>query len=182
LKIAAKAHEYVRLANGNIRLTFETYGLFADEHQIKYSEWLEDEKKLTLDIRPYRQQRSLNANAYMWVLLDKLAGVLHTSKDELYLLMLERYGEFTHLIVKPEAVSRVRNEWRTSRIVGDVTVNGKPGVQIECYYGSSTYNTAEMAKLIDGVVSECREVGIETLPPDEVEALKALWEGNNANS
>ena len=41
--------------------------------------------------------------------------------------------------------------------------------------GSSSYDTKEMARLIDGLVSECKEVGIETLPPDEVERMMAAY-------
>ncbi len=139
-------------------------------------ETIKKRKLLSVEVKPYRQRRSLNANAYLWVLLAKLATVLNTDKDSLYLEMLDRYGVFTHIIVKPEAVERVKAEWRTVRDLGGVMVNGKTGVQLQCYYGSSGYDSAEMAKLIDGVVSECKEVGVETLPPDELEIMKKLWE------
>jgi hypothetical protein len=132
-------------------------------------------KQLSVEVKQYRQKRSLDANAYMWVLLSKMAAALNTTKDDLYIEMLDRYGVFTHVIVKPEVVERVKAEWRTVRELGEVTVNGKTGVQLQCYFGSSTYDTKEMSVLIDGIVSECKEIGIETLPPDEVESLKALW-------
>lgn len=132
-------------------------------------------KQLSVEVKQYRQKRSLDSNAYMWVLLSKMAAALNTTKDDLYIEMLDRYGVFTHVIVKPEVVERVKAEWRTVRELGEVTVNGKTGVQLQCYFGSSTYDTKEMGVLIDGIVSECKEIGIETLPPDEVERLKALW-------
>jgi hypothetical protein len=138
-------------------------------------------RKLSVTVEPEKRRRSLNANAYMWVLLDKLARVLNTDKDSLYIEMLDRYGVFTHIIVKPEVVDRVKAEWRTVRDLGEVTINGKTGIQLQCYFGSSTFSTAEMARLIDGVVSECAEVGVETLPPAEIEAIKNLWEGNNGD-
>jgi len=136
---------------------------------------LEKGKQLSVTIEQHRKRRSLDSNAYLWVLLSKMAAVLNTTKDELYLIMLERYGVFTHIVVKPEVVERVKQEWRTVRELGEVTINGKTGIQLQCYFGSSTYNTKEMSVLIDGVVSECQELGIETLPPDELESLKALW-------
>jgi len=139
-------------------------------------------KRLSVTVEPVKRRRSLNANAYMWVLLGKLAGALNTDKDSLYIEMLDRYGVFTHIVVKPEVAERVKGEWRTVRELGEVTINGKTGIQLQCCFGSSTYNTAEMAKLIDGVVSECKEVGIETLPPDELTALKTLWEAGHGNS
>ena len=133
-------------------------------------------KLLDVDIKPHRRRRSLDANAYMWVLLQKMAEVLGTTKDALYLEMLDRYGVFTHIVAKPEVVERVKQEWRTVRELGPITINGKTGIQLQCYFGSSSYSSSEMATLIDGVVSECKELGIETMPPEELEQLKNAWE------
>ena len=132
-------------------------------------------KKLAVEVKPVKGLRSANANAYLWVLLGKLAAALHTTKDDLYLLMLDRYGVYTHVIVMPDAVDRMITEWRVARNLGRVTVNGITGIQLQLYYGSSTYDTSEMAHLIDGVVDECKEVGIETLPPEELARLKTEW-------
>ncbi len=132
-------------------------------------------KLLSVEIKPYRAHRSLNSNAYLWTLLDKLAAALHTSKDELYLEVLSRYGVFTHIIVKPEAVERVKQEWRTVRELGKGKIGNIEGVQLQVYYGSSTYDSAEMARLIEGVISECKECGIETLPPDEIYRMNQEW-------
>ena len=65
-------------------------------------------KVLQVQITIKRKQRSLDANAYLWALLGEMARVLYTDKDELYLQMLERYGVFTHIIVKPQAVEKVK--------------------------------------------------------------------------
>jgi hypothetical protein len=81
----------------------------------------------------------------------------------------------THIVVKPHMVDKVKQEWRTVRELGEVTVNGKTGMQLQCFFGSSTYNTKEMSVLIDGVVSECKELGIETMTPDELAGLKNEW-------
>jgi hypothetical protein len=132
-------------------------------------------KKLSIEIKHHREKRSLDANAYFWVLTQKMAEILHTSKDELYLELLGRYGVFTHIIVKPHVAERVKAEWRTVRDLGMVKVNGQEGIQLQCYFGSSTYNTKEMSVLIDGVVGECQELGIETLPPDELRIMKERW-------
>ncbi len=131
--------------------------------------------KLSVSLSKWRNKRSLDANAYMWVLLQKLAEKLNSDKDSIYLTMLRRYGRFTHIIVKPEMVEAVQREWKTSEVLGDVFVNGTAGVQIRCYFGSHTYDTKEMAVLIDGVVSECKECGIETMTPDELKRLKEKW-------
>ena len=136
---------------------------------------IENGKLLVVEVKQYHQHRSLNSNAFLWVMLEKMAGVLNTTKDELYLLMLERYGVFTHLIVKEIAAERIIREWRTVRNLGPVVIGGTKGIQLQCYFGSSTYDTAEMSRLIDGVVSECREVGIETLPDETIKSMNYEW-------
>lgn len=129
----------------------------------------------TAQIQQKRDKRSLNANAYAWVLMDRMAEVLRTDKDSVYLTMLERYGKCTYIIVIPEAAERVKQTWRTVRELGEVTVNGKAGIQLQCYYGSSTYDTKEMSRLIDGIVSECKDLGIETMTPEELARIKEEW-------
>lgn len=156
----------------DITITFtvnERSGIYED-----YSK-LVDCKKLRIKAEKYREKRSLDANAYMWVLLQKMAEILHTSKDDLYLDMLSKYGVFTHIIAKQKAVQRVKNEFRTVRELGEVTVHGVTGIQLQIYYGSSTYDTKEMSVLIDGVVNEAKDLGVDTLPPDEIRIMKERW-------
>ncbi len=132
-------------------------------------------KHLSVEIKQYRHKRSLDSNAYFWLLLGEMAAILKTTKDELYLIMLERYGVYTHVIVKPEVVDKVKQEWRTVRELGEVTVNGKTGIQLQCFFGSSTYDTKEMSRLIDGVVAEAKDLGIETMTPQELAKMKNEW-------
>ena len=132
-------------------------------------------EKLSIKAVKHRNKRSLDANAYCWVILQKIAEVLHQDKWNVYLEMLGKYGVFTHIIVKPNVVDKVKEEWRTVKELGEVSVNGMTGIQLQCYFGSSTYNTKEMSVLIDGIVYEAKELGIETLPPDELERMKVEW-------
>jgi hypothetical protein len=160
------------IITGSVNITFSV-----NEKSLILPEYerLKNIKKLKITAAQYREKRSLDANAYMWVLLQKLAEVLHTTKDELYIDMLGKYGVFTHIIVKPHVVARVKEEWRTVKELGEVTVGGQTGIQLQCYFGSSTYDTKEMSVLIDGVVQECKDEGIETLPPDELARMKKEW-------
>ena len=114
-----------------------------------------------------KSNRTLTSNAALWLLLNEIAKKLRTSKDELYLEMLDRYGKFTHVIVKPEAVDRIKNEWRTVRELGEVSVNGKQGIQLQCYYGSSGYDKQEFSVLLDGVISEAAELDIRLISQEE---------------
>lgn len=132
-------------------------------------------EKLNIKAAKFRNKRSLDANAYLWVLLSKIAEVFKMSKWDVYLQMLGDYGVFTHIIVKPNMVEKFKEEWRMVKELGEVTVNGKTGVQLQCYFGSSSYDTKEMAVLLDGVVNEAKGIGIETLPPDEIERMKREW-------
>jgi hypothetical protein len=132
-------------------------------------------KELAVEVKQYRQKRSLDANALLWKMCTEIATVIRGSKDEVYLQMLERYGQFTHIIVKPHVIEKVKQEWRTVRELGEVTVNGQTGVQLQCYFGSSTYNTKEFSVLLDGVISEAKELGIEVITESEKSLLLQEW-------
>ena len=138
-------------------------------------EKLKDCKKLRIRAVQYREKRSLDANAYLWVTLQKMAEALKTDKWSLYLQMLRQYGQFTYIVVKPNAVESVKKQWRECEEVGEVDVNGTKAVQMLCYYGSSTYDTKQMSILIDGVVGECEELGIETISPTEIKQMMERW-------
>lgn len=176
MKVKGKINNISFDLKGNAILSLDIY---EKNTLIREYEPLKNVEVLDIEIKKHRNNRSLNANAYCWVLLQKLAEVLKTTKDELYLQMLDRYGIFTHIIVKPNAVEKVKQEWRTVRELGKVKLNGKEGIQLQCYFGSSTYDTKEMANFIDGIVRECQDLGIETITPNELEALKSSW---NASS
>lgn len=132
-------------------------------------------KLYDFDIKEHRDKRSKNANAYSWVLISKIAEALHSDKDTIYLQELQKYGVFTHIIVKPSAVDKFKNEWRYVEDLGNVSINGNTGNQFKCYFGSSNYDTKEMARFIDGIVEDCKDLNIETMTPQEIELLKKEW-------
>lgn len=135
----------------------------------------EKDKLLKVDIKQYRKKRSLDANAMLWVMLNEIAIALQTSKDEVYLEMLDRYGAFTHIVVKSEMVEKVKREWRLTRELGEIIVNGQTGIQLQCYFGSSTYNTKEFSILLNGVIYEAKELGIDTITENEKLELMSKW-------
>ena len=132
-----------------------------------------------VDIKPHREKRSLDANSYCWVLLEKLADALHTTKEELYIHAVRMVGphkDFT--LTEDEAKTfrvaweRLGTGWPTEQV--DYSPDGER-VVIRAYYGSSTYNTKQMSRLIDSIVEDCKAVGVETLPPDKIALLKEAW-------
>lgn len=133
--------------------------------------------KLGLETKKYRQKRSLDANAYLWVLCSKLAEVHQTSKDEIYEEMLQKYGIFyqdddgnyiTITVKESVDMSKIDGHWKFYKSDGRF----KAYLMIK---GTSQYDTAEMARFIDAVVLEAKEEGIETLPPCELERMKSAW-------
>lgn len=141
---------------------------------------LSTEKIFTCDIKEKREKRSLDANSYAWVLMDKIAKEIKSSKEEVYLRMLERYGVFVYISVSEIAINSLRKTFRIVYPRGTV-VEDMDGItcilrRCQCYVGSSKYDTKEMSDFIDGIVSEAQELGIETETPDELARMKAVWE------
>lgn len=154
----------------NITFTINESSAAAEIDKIK------DEEKLSIEAKKYRKKRSLEANALLWACLGEIAAVLRTDKWDVYLLMLKRYGKYTYICVKPNVVDAVKLQWRESEVLGNVNINGQEAVQMLCYFGSSTYNTQEMSVLLDGVISEMKEMGLQ--PPLTSDLKRALeqWE------
>lgn len=134
---------------------------------------LNQEAKLSIKIDKYREKRSLNANAYAWKLLTEIANVCRTSKDEVYLEMLKRYGQSE--IISVLAHIPIGEYVKYCEEAGESKLNGKLFKHYKVYKGSSEFDTREMSIFLDGVVSEAEELGIQTMTPDEVARLKALW-------
>lgn len=137
-------------------------------------QWLfnQDREKL-FDIKEHREKRSLNSNSYCWVLIGKIADVLRTDKEQVYLTMLKRYGQSE--LVSVLSNINITGYFKYYEVAGTSTLNGKEFTHYKVFKGSSEYDTREMSILIDGIVSEAKELNIETLPPAEIERMKNLW-------
>lgn len=137
------------------------------------------EERLTITARKYRAKRSLNANAYFHVLAGKIAEKTGTSMTHEKNRLIREYGQWLFDGGRIPTIT-MKPEWE-DRLLDMDTVHVKPirrdedGVQFGVMRGSHTYDTAEMSRLIDATVAECKELGIETLPPDEIERMKSTW-------
>lgn len=134
---------------------------------------LDMDKVYSVEIKEYKRKRSLNANDYFWSLCGKLGNELRVSKEEMYIELLERYGQFEVASVLSHI--DVTHYFKYFKEVGKSKLNGKEFTHYRVFKGSSEYDTREMSILIDGVVSECQDLGIETMTPNELERLKAMW-------
>lgn len=157
-----------KLVNKKVDLGKMIYEFESNVDDLKIGEYYQIEKEKKL--------RSLNANSYLWHMCDEIAKAIGTDKDSVYLEMLERYGVFTHIVVKPNVVSKVAEQFKLVRELGEVTINGTTGIQLQVYYGSHSYTSLEFSKLLNGVVSEAQFLGIQTLEDIEINRLIREWQ------
>lgn len=137
-------------------------------------------KPLEVNFKPLRTKRSLDANAYMWRLLDEQSKILHVTREELYRKAIRAVGVYDDVAVIGKAVPAFINGW-SNRGIGwftDVFDSKLEGCKrIRVYYGSSSYDSKQMARLIDYVVEDAEQMGIETLTPDEQKRMVVAWGG-----
>ncbi len=134
---------------------------------------LKDKDKLSIEVKPYRQHRSLNANAYCWLLIGKIADIVRAGKDEIYLKCLKRYGQSELISVLSHVP--IGNYVKYYEEAGESKLNGKMFTHYRVYKGSSEFDTREMSIFIDGVVSDAKELGIQTDTPNQIAEMKARW-------
>lgn len=116
-------------------------------------------------------KRSLDANAYYWVLLSQIADAMKVNKEELHIDYLKHYGVRTQVMLPIKA----DGYFKYYDLDGIREVNGNRFYVYNVYKPSSEMNTKEMSKLIDGVVEEAKAIGIETMTPEELRILKEEW-------
>ena len=141
-----------------------------------------NKKLLAIECKEYRKKRSLDANSYAWLLIGKIADVLRTSKEEIYIKMLTRYGQrekqLISIIAEEEALKMIyRAVDNHCCEVGESELNGKTFKHLAILIGSSQYDSKQMGILIDGIISEAKELDIETMTPSEIAELKSRWKG-----
>ena len=140
-------------------------GIITEKNGLNVNVMLEQEipnnfSEYEVTIQKKSDKRGKDANALSWGLIDRLAKHYESSKNEIYKLMIERYGVSTFLVVKPQEAERILNLLEHGRILGEVTINGKKGVQLQIYIGSSNYNREEFHHYLSGIISECEENGL----------------------
>ena len=141
--------------------------------------WLfNQDKDKVFEIKEHKVKRSLNANAYCWVLMNKIADVIKSTKEEVYKEYIKNKGIFRVITMNKEASDTFIRVWQDKGLgwICDTSESKYEGmIDVVAYYGTSSYNTKQMANFIDYVVEEAKNLGIETLTPDEIERLKSLW-------
>lgn len=142
------------------------------------------QKQVVCDIKEFRRSRSLDANAYAWVLIGKLAAKLRIPKDDVYRAFVREVGNnYEPLYVAEDALEAFNRQWASKGVGWFIEQTGtvlKAGentlVGLLAYYGSSSFDSLQMSQLIELIVQDCREQGIETMPPDKLKALLERWD------
>jgi ribosomal protein L9 len=141
-------------------------------------------KELDVEVKVHRNKRSLDANGFCWVMCQKIAEKLSlpqapVTKDDIYRQAIRQVGQFTILPIRNDAVETWIHNWGAGRIgwvcenLGESKLEGYSNIR--SYYGSSVYDTKSMSVLIDYIVSEAKEQGVETMTPAEIALLKQDW-------
>lgn len=120
-------------------------------------------KPLELTVRTVTQKRTLDQNAYLWLLLERLAIALRSTAEEVYAEMLDRYGVHAYISAATEAGEVIKATFAKAKYIRPVRDGaGKEGAVYKVTLGSSKYDTAQFTRLLDGVIAECKELGIKT--------------------
>lgn len=150
------------------------------ESLLKMMKVIENGKDLKIEIKQYREKRSLDANGYCWVLADKIAKVIGNTKEYVYKKAIKSVGDFEVTPIKDEAVKKWISNWESkgigwqSEVLSESKLKGY--TNIINYYGSSVYDSKDMAVLIDELIYEAKLLDIDTITPAEKEKMLKFWD------
>lgn len=184
MRLAANFEKLLYTVDGGAEITFSTAERSAAEDLRKLGET----GLLSLEVKPHKEKRTLRANAYFWKLANALANKLSVRNarpvgaEEVYLRYVRDFGKSDIVCLKndPKVVDAFWTSW-TSKGMGWLVFpqEAKPNArwrEVQVFYGSSSYTRDEMARLIDAVVEDCKEFGIETKTPDEIADMLSLMD------
>ena len=156
--------------------------LLLDTKQLDIVEELKNEDKLNIELKKYRKHRSLDANAYFWKLLTELCELAEIDTVEEYKRRIKELGIFRQFKIEKDNIKTFEKMWTAQGIawfceIADTTyIEDTEFKIINAYYGSSSFNSKQMSRLIDGVVQDCKVYGIETKPQAEIDSLLKEWD------
>jgi len=134
-------------------------------------------KELELIVKPVIKKRSLSQNSYAWTLLSQIADVLRASKQDIYIQMLSTYGQrepVTFAVIDKAFDTLQRSTDGYAIKIGERVHQDKIYFDVAVLRGSSTYDSREMSVLIDGIMSECKDLHISTLSKEEVRLMSLI--------
>jgi hypothetical protein len=129
---------------------------------------------VSVEIKKYREKRSLSQNAYAWVLITAIAQriIPPMNKEQVYIEMLKRYGQGGMVTVIKDKSAEILRAFDYYEITGEKEAKGKVFLTVKVFVGSSKYDSHEMSVFVSGIVEEAKDLEIETLPPAELARLE----------
>lgn len=170
----------------NLDIDYETrkpkISLILDTNSLDIVEQLKNENKLNIEMKKWYKKRSLDANAYCWVLCNNIANELSkngiTTKEEIYRDAILQVGSFEPFIVQEKTFEKFKRIWEKQGLgflVQEVSRQDKC-VKVNCYYGSSTYDSKEMSLLIEILIQLAKSLNLETKSQNEINSLLESWD------
>ena len=170
----------------NLDIDYETrkpkISLILDTNSLDILEQLKNENKLNIEMKKWYKKRSLDANAYCWVLCNNIANELSkngiTTKEEIYRDAILQVGSFEPFIVQEKTFEKFKRIWEKQGLgflVQEVSRQDKC-VKVNCYYGSSTYDSKEMSLLIEILIQLAKSLNLETKSQNEINSLLESWD------
>ena len=149
----------------------------------EYKGIIAQNKLLDVTIKKHRNKRSLDANAYCFVLCQKIAEKVGNTKEYVYRQAIKNVGQFEIVPIRNDALEKWMNAWNSkglgwiSEVFSESKIEGYTNTIN--YYGSSVYDTKEMALLINEIVEQAKELDIDTITESEKQSLIENWKGDN---
>ena len=166
-RITGASHNYI---NGKLTLNLE----IIEGNEVEIDNLLD--KELSVELKKYRNSRSDRANRMLWACIGDLANAQGKKNWDVYLDVLKEYGQYTHLEVNREALSLLKREWREIQelssymiVENDGTITEK--VEVLCFFGSHLYDSKEFSILLDGVIQDMKDLGLDIPPTEELQRV-----------
>lgn len=170
----AKLRECLRLRSGEWICSFST----TENPEQMFDDLRESPVKV--EIKKASKARSLSANAYAWVLIDKISEKTGINQTDVYRSAIREIGEVSTLLgMKDDAIPVFSENWQRGHLGRQVEIipgSSKPGwSNVRVFYGSSEFDSAQMARLIDSLIQDAESLGIPTISDDEAAKMISKW-------
>ena len=136
-----------------------------------------------LTVKEFKKRRSLDANAKMWALIHEMSEILHMPPTDIYQAYIPDVGNnFKFVPSLPEDVAAWERDWckgHIGRMVEDVGPCRTEALRghrlLKLYKGSSEYDVPTFSRLLELVIQDCKQLGIETMSEREKSLLLEEW-------
>ena len=148
---------------------------------------------VSMDIKKFRNRRSLEANRYAWQLIGQIARKKQEMEpkggwtpEKVYKKAIMDAGAvYITTGMKNIAIERFKERWTSGHIGRWVEVldgSSREGwSNVRIYYGSSDYDTAEMSLFINSIIQDAEALGIPTITEKKAKEMIGYWKKGEEN-